>query len=345
MSSRASRQRDLALVAVLLGIAAGAGSLIAGKTSAAESKSSKFFHDPDSAQIVTSDIENFWRAYDHMGADNAADVLQKEYLDPGSVGLHDFLQLRINSARNLAGTINQRARYYRSIRATTTRVSSFVPAIRTSFRRLKDLYPDAVFPNIYFVIGSMNSGGTTSGHGLLIGTEMYGRTPDMPTAELGAWEKQVLKPIDELPGIVAHELIHAQQRELPRGTLLASAIREGSADFLGEMISGLNINAHLLKYGNDHERELWLEFTPAMLGFDTTKWIGQGERAKDKPADLGYYIGYKITQAYYERAGDKKRAIREILQVHDCEQFLKKSKYADRFAADQPSGSNTHHLH
>lgn len=330
MSFGSLRHQGLVLVAVVLGVIATAGLLVARKTSTTENKNPKFSNDPDAAQIVTSDIENFWRAFDHLGPDNAAEVLQKEYFDPGSVGLHDFLELRINSVRNLAGTIRQRSLYYKSIRASTTRVSSFVPRIRTSFRRLKDLYPNAIFPSVYFVIGSMNSGGTTSDHGLLIGTEMYGRTPETPMAELDAWHKQVLKPIEELPGIVAHELIHIQQGDLPKGTLLASAIREGSADFLGEMISGLSINSHLLKYGDEHERELWSEFKSAMLSFDTTQWIGQGANAKDKPADLGYYIGYRITQSYYEHASDKKKAIREILQVQDYEQFLKKSKYEER---------------
>ncbi len=338
MSSRVLHQRTFVFVAILLGLAATAGFLVHGKAATTDKKNSNFSNDPDSAQIVTSDIENFWRAYDHMGADNAADVFQKEYLEVGTIGLHDFLRLRINDARNLAGTIRQHPLYYKSIRASTIRVSSFVSPIRTSFRRLKDLYSDAVFPDVYFVIGRMSSGGTTSDHGLLIGTEMYGRTPEMPMAELNEWHRQVLKPVEELPGIVAHELIHVQQKGLPKGTLLGSAIQEGSADFLGEMISGLNINSHLLKYGNDRERELWSEFKPAMLGSDATKWLAQGANSKDRPADLGYYIGYRITQSYYEHASDKKQAVREILQVQDCEQFLKKSKYEDRFASRQPTG-------
>ncbi len=338
MSKEVLRRHRFVVIAVLLGTAATTGFLIDGKAPTSDKQNSKFSHDPDSAQIVTSDIENFWRAYDHIGADNAAEILQKEYLDPGSVGLHDFLELRIKSARDLAGTIRQRTLYYKSIRATTVRVSSFVPLIRASFHHLKDLYSDAVFPGVYFVIGSMNSGGTTSDHGLLIGTEMYGRTPDMPTAELDAWHKQVLKPIEELPGIVAHELIHFQQKIPPKWTLLASAIQEGSADFLGEMISGLNINSHLLKYGNDRERELWSEFKPAMLGSDTSKWLAEGANAKERPADLGYYIGYRIAQSYYEHASDKKQAIREILQVQDCEEFLKKSKYEEKFRTTQPIG-------
>ncbi len=37
-------------------------------------------------------------------------------------------------------------------------MESFVPEIRKGFQRLKQIYPDAVFPPVYFVIGGRNSG-------------------------------------------------------------------------------------------------------------------------------------------------------------------------------------------
>src|SRR5262249_40841833 len=104
--------------------------------------------------------------------------------------------------------------------------------------RLHELYPAAVFPNVYFVIGRMSSAGTSSESGLLIGAEMFGRTLDMPSSELTEWHRQVLKNMDELPGVVAHELIHFEQKIPEPVNLLGAAIQEGSADFLGELISG-----------------------------------------------------------------------------------------------------------
>jgi len=293
---------------------------------------SQFSNNPDSAQIVTRDIDNFWRAYDRAGPNNAVDIFQDEYINKGSIGLRDFVQLRIQSAGELANWVARHPLYYASIRPSTGKISSFTPQIRQSFRRLKDLYPQAVFPNVYFVIGRMTSGGTTSYNGLLIGAEMYGRTPDMPTSELTEWHKQVLKPVDELPGIVAHELIHFEQKGPDPQTLLGQAFREGSADFLGELISGLSINAALQTYGNEHERELWAEFQAAMNGHDSSKWLYNGTGAKGRPADLGYYMGYKIAQAYYQLARDKKQAIRDILEIERFDQFLKRSGYAEKFA-------------
>ncbi len=291
--------------------------------------------DPGVAQLVTRDIDHFWRAYDKAGPNDACSVFQEEYIDKGSIGLRDFVQLRIESACALANWVARHPLYYASIRPITQRVSSFTPQMRQSFRKLKELYPAAVFPNVYFVVGRMNSGGTTSYNGLLIGVEMYGRTPDMPISELTNWHKAILLSMDQLPGVVAHELIHFQQNEPKSGPLLAQSIYEGSADFVGQLISGQYTNTAAYEYGEKHERELWAQFSQMMHGLDTSAWLYNGDNAKDRPADLGYYIGFKIAQAYYAKTADKKAAIRDILQTTDYDHLLTASGYGEHFGKSQ----------
>jgi hypothetical protein len=48
-----------------------------------------------------------------------------------------------------------------------------------------------------------------------------------------------------LPHVIAHESIHYQQNYPDDRSLLAASIKEGSADFLAEMISGRHINEHV----------------------------------------------------------------------------------------------------
>ena len=47
--------------------------------------------------------------------------------------------------------------------------------------------------------------------------------------------------------------------------------------------------------------------------------------AKDRPADLGYYMGYFITQAYYKKAKNKKQAVYHILNIQDARAFYEAS--------------------
>jgi uncharacterized protein YjaZ len=59
-------------------------------------------------------------------------------------------------------------------------------------------------------------------------------------------------------------------------------------------------------------------------------WLCNGSQVKGRPADLGYYIGYKICEAYYRNAANKRQAVRDILEVKDFQQFLQASQYDEK---------------
>jgi len=264
---------------------------------------------PDSARLVTSDIALFWRVVSRAPDDSLEAWLQRDYLDAGSVGLRDFIPNRILSASALATQYRRLRAQYDSLRPATERIVEAEPAIRKAFREFKRIYPAAVFPDVYFVIGRFNSGGTASRNGLLIGAEVFSDPA-------------------RLPSIVAHELIHFQQVGLTaQPTLLVQSFREGSADFVGEMIIGMHINERAHSYGLVHEHELWEEFKTAMNGHSYTGWM-YGDPPGERPADLGYFIGYRIAQAYYNSASDKGAALRDIVRGADVEAILEKSGYA-----------------
>ena len=197
--------------------------------------------DPAKAKLVTSDIHNFWNAFDKVQKDtaHAAEIYTKYYFDEASPGLQDYFALKIFSIENFVANQKKKPAFYKAIRKNTLKVDQFKQQIQQSFVKLKALYNQAIFPNVYFVIGRWNSAGTVSNNGLLIGIDMMSKSDDVPLGELNLWEKNNYKSIDNLPYIVAHELIHSQQSDLKNDTTTLSAcIREGMADFLGEMISG-----------------------------------------------------------------------------------------------------------
>lgn len=265
--------------------------------------------DPDSARLVTSDIALFWATVDAAPADSLAAYLQHRYLEGGSVGVRDFIPGRILSAEDLAAYVRTHRAQYDSARAANVDITRADSAIRAAFRRLKTLYPAAVFPDVYFVVGRFNSGGTSTPHGLLIGSEKY-------------------RDAAALPPIVSHELIHYQQHCEPK-SLLEGAFMEGTADFVGELISGQQINNAAHEYGMAHEHELWAEFTRHFADSTYYPWM-YGRPGDGRPNDLGYFIGYRIAQAYYQRAADKPKALREIINAcgGGVKELLGKSGYA-----------------
>lgn len=67
-----------------------------------------------------------------------------------------------------------------------------------------------------------------------------------------------------------------------------------------------------------------------MLTTNWRKWF-YNEAAEDWPNSIGYYVGFKICESYYQNAKDKKQAIKDIVEVTDCEEFFKKIKYDMKF--------------
>ncbi|SDP53322.1 Predicted Zn-dependent protease [Mucilaginibacter sp. OK268] len=274
---------------------------------------SNFSNLPDSARFVTADIDNFWKAFDHYKKDTSVNIFGKEYIDIGSDGVKGFTPYRIRSADNLYKMVKKRQADYEKVRTNTLRIKEKEKQCRSTFYALKYLYPQAKFPPVYFVIGAYNSGGTSGDQGLFIGAEMQNN-------------------IDGLPGIVAHELIHFQQNlsgENP--TLLQQSIIEGSADFIGELISGTRGDDAANNYGNAHADRLCKEFVSLMNGTERNDWLYGTSKKDDRPNDLGYWMGYQITAHYYAKATDKKQAIYDILNIKDYTAFLKKSGYLDKY--------------
>ncbi len=248
----------------------------------------------------------------------------------------------------MAGVVAAHARYYAAIRRNTLAVDTATrvkETIRRSFRRLAALCPEAVFPDVYFLIGAMSSAGTVSPHGLLIGVEMNARDNATPIEELDAWHRAVIGRIADLPSIVAHELIHIEQPPMDsEPTVLDVALHEGGADFVGELISGGLINRVQHAYGDAHAAELWAEFSRARDTQQLADWFYQGDKAKDRPADLGYYEGYKIAEAFYRRAPDKAVAVCRIMRGTNARELLRQSGYSvpPRSHATDPGGGVSH---
>jgi len=207
--------------------------------------------DPETVKFVTSDIENFWRAYDLAAKETdkakRIAIFQTEYLDKGSPGLKDFLRLRLKSAENLVDALDRMPKYYASIRPQTLQVQRMEKRMRAAFRKFKSIYPEAVFPDVYFLIGVTSTGGTTGPSGLLIGTEMYAKTEKSPMDELAPWQPVVMSTVENVPAIVAHESCHYNQRynNAPsQWHLLGKSLQEGACATIGEAPGGLRHPEH-----------------------------------------------------------------------------------------------------
>jgi hypothetical protein len=277
----------------------------------------EFSNNPRAAKFHTEDITAFWKIFDQNYPKLPGDVLQQEYLDKGSVGLKGFIQNRIESGKNLSKVVKGEIKYYEYIRPFTVSIDEKKERFYECFENLKKIYLPAVFPDVYFVIGANNSGGTIFDNGLIVGAEKFGKqTVDYKPA----------LDIEYVDEVVAHELIHFQQKYAKDNSLLAQSVKEGASDFICELIAGSHSNKETYIYGDSHKKELWNEFKLRMYHNDWTNWLYYN-KDKSRAKDLGYWAGYQICKAYYNRMTNKQKAISDILNIDNFKLFFEASGY------------------
>jgi hypothetical protein len=283
------------------------------------------------ATVSTADVHRFVEALHRLLPSDSTCAPLDEYFRAASPGLLAYRSKFGVGRPELCAAVRRSPERYAAIEPKLPALDSASERIDTLFARFKLLVPDAKVRPVYFVVGNGISGGTTT-HGLhpvmLIGVESMGRPQG-------------------IPGTVAHEFVHTLQ-DYPwigmlqagpafiRGTLLRNCIMEGSASFLADVVTGSHSRN---EWAEAHEAELWAEFRRDLHGKDYRRWLYNGRATKpgERPGDLGYWMGYRIVEAYYDRAADKSRAIHEILTIRDFDKFLRESGYQGPARRSAPS--------
>jgi hypothetical protein len=294
------------------------------------SENRKHLSDPRNLKVETGDVDRFWANFDSLRGKDAADLFLNNYIREGSIGLKTFYTIRMNRD---VGKYLERIRtlegYYQSIRSTSLKFESLKPEFILAAEKLKNLYDEAIFPPIYFLMGSLNNVGTADGYaGMLIGTEHLCKSPLADLTPLSEFDQLVIFDFDQTVPIILHEYVHLQQKNKPERSLLDYAIMEGAADFITYLILGKYTNPDVFDFGFANEQKLWKQFEMEMLTENTDDWLFNTYNPDTGyPGNLGYFIGFRICESYYNQATDKQRAIKEMLEIQDFERFLKESNY------------------
>ncbi len=206
---------------------------------------------------------------------------------------------------------------------------------------MREMYPATDPGTVYFVVGALRAGGQNSSVGALISADMFAADGEFAAEDRPPGR---LFPSSQLPIIIAHELTHRQQviaqgietyLEIydARQSVLANAIREGTAEFLALHTAGSTTDPASFSFGLENEAAIWRAFEKDRAKREYGDWFYVKTKANpDWPPDLGYFVGARIAESYYRNAADKKQALVEILAITDFDRFLVDSGYAESVA-------------
>lgn len=313
-------------VALCLVLVAHLGS--AAPATAQQELTNQVTRNPATAEFSFIDIENFIRAHSAIAAGaDSSDALQREYFDRASPGLLMFIEKYDLTLERLMDAMAKRPKEYERIPDLLAALRDREPSFRRTLATIQRVIPNAVFPPTYFVVSGYRGIGSGSIEGPLISIEKK--------------TSASIREGDVEPTLV-HEMIHIQQLAAvgeeyfvifsgEDRTLLALSIREGASTFFAEVISGGSEHKNQARdYYLAHEAELWAAFRADMLGLEMGEWLWEEPSDPDMPQDLGYAVGARIVEAYYESASDKGVAAREIMSITDYPEFLARSGYSPR---------------
>lgn len=299
--------------------------------------------------IITSDIDNFWTAYDKI-TQTKDSTLQYKFLDDlyfskATEGLKAIRQARNYTAQDYINAINNYPRFWNSVRKNTLKSKEFAKELNVGIENLRRIYPDLKPAKIYFTIGALRTGGTISDDLVLIGSEIAMSDKNTISDELPENIRNARRkffdsnPINDLVLLNVHEYVHTQQKPVVNN-LLSYAIIEGVAEFVSVKAMNVPSAAPAIEFGKNNTEKVRAKFEQEMFYINNQyKWLWGDAPNEFGVRDLGYYIGYQMCENFYEQAENKNEAIKKMIELDytneaEIEDFVKKSNFFSKSLDD-----------
>jgi hypothetical protein len=293
-------------------------------------------------RIVTTDISNFWQAYDKiLSTKDSAEqyrYLNSYFLVKGSPGLKAIMSVRDYTASSYIEAIHNYPKFWESIRANTLKAETFAKEIEQDALKIKQVFPKLKPATIYFTMGAFLTGGTTMDSMILIGSEIALADEKVISSELPqslGHLKTYFKsnPIQQVAFSNTHELIHTQQKTTVCDNLIGQSLMEGVAEFVAVIGTGKSSSHPAIEFGKKNEQAIRDAFSAQLFNSFTGYWLySNATNPFNNQRDLGYVVGYQICQAYYQKEKNKKAAIEKMIlldynQPADLAAFVDQSGY------------------
>jgi hypothetical protein len=269
---------------------------------------------PDSAIIISSDIDHFWEAYDSLGNQKSTidslKTIKTIFIERASEGLREYMKAANCYESQYLETIRKKHNEYLLVRNKTQMVRNQRQVILGYLKKFKRMYPSLKIPVICFTMGIFQVGGSQFENTLYIGCE----TDAMENVDITVQ--------------TIHELAHFQQKDQDQKTDLELAMIEGGAEFVCYQVTGKRTLTNTWTYGLANESKLWKEFESKMDSAINMQWfLNITDTATGRPGSLGYFIGFKICESYLQNHANKKTALLDLIEMENPKKLFMASLY------------------
>ena len=290
--------------------------------------------------FIYYDLDRFSAAHAAILSGEQALGALTRYTESASPAFRFYAERYDVTPEALASEIEKRPNFYARLTRLKPDLQRQEPIIRAALARLAGLAGGDAHAPIYYLVGSQVAGGTPveldrstpPALGIAIAIDMVSIGADVDMSEFPKGTEGRAS-LSDIPYVAIHEAVHVHQvkaqggleqyrsiyRPGPNSSNLAVAVREGCADYLTYLASGLQRGGEQDSYGRAHEQELWKEFQKVMTApaFSAPGWFaGTNEQFPEWPSQIGYWVGGQMCRRYHETAPDKQQAVRDMFTAY-----------------------------
>ncbi|MEQ8704336.1 MAG: hypothetical protein RIC19_10475 [Phaeodactylibacter sp.] len=302
--------------------------------------------DQEQQRLVSGDIDRFWAAYDQIQAEpdtaRHLQILKEAFIKPASEGQQQLFAIRNYTPEEYLINIRAYPRFYASLRPLLEHRAPIEADIRTALEKFQQLYPPMQSGKIYLGMGNFRTNGTTVDSLVLFGAEMAFTDSTVKTSEFPPqyqYFKDYIRdydPIHNVRFLAAHEFVHTQQAEAYHTSLLAVVLREGSAEFIAELCMESPSVVPAIAYGKANHDSVLRRFEQELFNQHPAWWVWSGAPNPFGLRDMGYYIGYALSEHYYHQTADKQKAIADLIEL-DYSDAAAVESFVDQMGYFKPS--------
>lgn len=267
-------------------------------------------------RIDLSQVSRFWKLFDGL-------ITIDEYYSNGSVELKYYIENFCDTPKSYLQEVNKLRPFYSSINRNNLEFSP------KELNVIKEFFSSIGFDTdhieVHLIYGILNCGGDIVDDKAIICLDMFSKNPDTKLKGLSKWQFNNIEYRGYLSSVITHEIVHILQDNLKDKSLLSMALREGIADYVAYRATTKK-NKVLHDYGDNNYNFILSKFQNNLESVDIYNWMYNASSEIFESSDVGYYIGFKVAEFYYNRNNDKNYALRQMIQMRDAKHFLSESK-------------------
>lgn len=271
--------------------------------------------------IISSDIDNFWSAYDRIVSTEDTlekmEILEEVFIGRASFGQQEMFRVRNYKPQEYLDAINDYPLFWSSIRTNMQDLNSYKDDIAVGINKIEKIYPEMKPATVYLGMGVFRTPGTGFDSLVLLGCEYALGDINTEVTEFDEQRSEYYNtnPIKNLEFLTVHEYVHTQQKPMLHN-LLSLVLYEGIAEFIAEVATDKKSPWKSFTYGPANYEMVLRRFEEDIFKPSTVNtWLWNSRDNEFGTDNLGYYIGHTIASKYYEKAKDKSAAIKKLIEL------------------------------